>query len=295
MTQPETATAETGMQIDRQAPAQVGITGLYAYGGVGFEVLVDGAGPWELNEEHLRYAAPASTRGVCALVRVAATRDPSLARDDWGREIAVQWEGASAQVRTREVRAQLCRIAPGRYAAAANVSPGGGSSLTTALVGAVVQDMGGVILHASGAVMNGVGVLFIGPSGAGKTTACNHLDGCEAFARDRAAVYATSSGEWLAWGMAGGDPVSLPAAVPGPVRLAAILRVRHGEGEPMIEDARGAAAHAALRESFQSFSGMDEGRAFGALESLRGSVRVGVASTVIGRSLTAPLRSWLGS
>ena len=298
MSQTLPATAESVTRVDPEPAATIAppSTGLYAYGGVGFEILVERGGAWPLNDEHLRYTAPASTAGVCAHVRVAASMDATLSADGPQREIAVRWQGESAEVRTREVRAKLLRVRPGCYAASASVSPqNGGSSLTTALVGAVVQDVGGVILHASGVIVDGLGVLFVGPSGAGKTTACNHTRGVHAFARDRAAVYGLADGQWLAWGMAGGDPVDLPAAPPGPVPLAAILRVNHGSGTPAIDDVSGARAVSILRESLQSLRDGDELRTLAVLENVRASVRVGVASTVLGHDLAPTLRAWLST
>jgi hypothetical protein len=265
------------------------------YGGVSFELLPDFDG-WELPEGQLEYAAPVTDAPLAGEVRCALTGDASLSPGG-SREVSWKWDGDRAHVKASGAEAVLHRLAPHRYAASARTSPTGSgvSALVTALSSAVVMREGGLVLHAAGIELDGRALLFIGPSGAGKTTACNHAPGASWFARDRAAVY-PSAGGWFAWGMTGGDPVILPRSERKVWPLSAVLRVRRANGTPEVTSLGLASAVSVLRESVQS-GGSDraeELRLFDSMTALAGRTPVGEAHTALEAPITELLRGWLG-
>lgn len=271
----------------------------FSFGGVGFEVLVDpSVAGWELASEHLSCLASLDTR-VGAHVLCSVTADPSLDDRPFSREIRWEWGGTRAQLETARVDAMLTRLSHGRYAATARIVPdsNGASSLVTALASAIVSREGGVMLHASGIELDDGVVLFIGPSGAGKTTACNRAPGARAFTRDRAAVVpcATSPTGWAAWRMPGGDEIALPSSHDAMRPLLGILRVRRGDDGVSLQTRASVSAVVLLRESAQSGGRTeeDEQRHVRSLLALATAVPIGELRSVLSASLTGPVREWL--
>ncbi len=271
-----------------------------AYAGIGFELLASGSfGGLSLQEEHASFSCrPDAAPTLIARVRCAVRRDPRLLMHG-EREIRCEWEQDRAVVRTGAARASLRQLAVGEYAGSAVVGPEGFalSALVTALSGAIVYRERGIVLHASGIVRPAGAVLFIGPSGAGKTTSANLCGGSTWMARDRAAVVTSSAGTF-AWGMAGGDPIELPQHDVRGVPLAAILRVAWSDGDrgPSIERASLPHAVAVLRESMQSIAegAGGEVRGLDTLLGLASRVPVGIIHTRLGAPLSALLDEWLG-
>ena len=268
------------------------------YGGCALELLADFDG-WELGAEYLRFAATAADARapLAASIRCAVSGDPSLDRaDEAGRRIRWRFEDGRAQVRSGLLAAELCRTAPGRFAASARVHPdsSGVSALVSALAGAAVFLRGGFVLHAAGVVVDGRAVLFVGPSGAGKTTAANHSAGAAWFAKDRAAVVFGPEGP-VAWGMAGGDAVDLPRAPARCYPLAAVLRVRRAGAPGTLEPLGLSGAVAALRESVQSGGDGAEAEASVLDAALRFAQRVpvGALHLRLGDDLTPALRAFV--
>lgn len=131
------------------------------------------------------------------------------------------------------------------------------ASLVSALAAALVFEDGGLVLHSTGVEVEGSAVLFIGPSGAGKTTAANRCVNARWFARDRAAVFQRGDA-FYACGLPGGEPrgPALPRGPRSPLPLRRILRVRRG---PLAQEPLSAtAAFVALRESVMAPSGVRE-------------------------------------
>lgn len=167
-------------------------------------------------------------------------------------------------------------------------------STTSALLSAVtamwVQRTGGLVLHAVGIEMDGRGVLFVGPSGAGKTTAANLCSDARWMALDRAVVWPTVDGPRM-WGLVGGSPCNLPRSGLSHVPLAAVLRIRRGDTSPTLDRLDGLGAVFALRES--TFAGADvvERESLEAIDRLRQQVLVWDLATVLGCPLGPLLRS----
>jgi hypothetical protein len=268
----------------------------FVLGGVAFEMCPAPGISWTLGDEHRMFAGAYSISPVAGEVHAVVSPAPEL-RENIGREIRWQWDGDVAHLETGRVRAELRRLGRGRYAATALVVPDafGCSSLVTALTAAIVKREGGLVLHAAGVELDGRAVLFIGPSGAGKTTAANHCQGLRWIARDRAAIYPTPLG-WYAAGMAGGDVIELPPASARVLPLGAIYRIGRGVETVAAVPLQGVDAIRALRESVQSIaaSPIEESARLDAIVRVSDACTVGRLETCLGAPLVDTLRRSIG-
>jgi hypothetical protein len=266
----------------------------FSFAGVEFHIHPHRGLRWTMGDEHRLFRAPVGAGPVAARVDCVVAPAPELGMAP--RDINCRWSDDAATVDTNGVRAEVRRLGERRYAATALVNPNwhGCASLTTAVAGTIVLREGGLVLHASGIELGEKAVLFVGPSGAGKTTAANHCEGARWFARDRAVVYPTSGG-WVAAGMCGGDPIHLPASEHRLLELAGILRVQRGKDEARVRSLDAREAFFYLRESLQAaqMDREDELRLFDLLLRLHRESRVGELRSVLGGDLTPVLRGWM--
>ena len=266
----------------------------FVYGGVAFDISTAPSLAWELGKEHRRFLTAYDAGPAAVAVRVAASAAAELAADE-GREIHFAWSGSAARVRTRGARIELRELASRSFAASALISPtsNGCSSLCTALAGALIDRVGGVVLHASGIEVDGGVVIFVGPSEAGKTTAANHCQGARGFAKDRVAAYPTPLG-WHVAPMSGGDEVHLPVSPHRVLPLRGVLRVCRGEA-PGIRTAPLPRAIHLLRESLQMSDRPPEGEValLDRLIEMSGEVPVGTIHTVLGNPVLPSVVEWL--
>ncbi|MCA9608407.1 MAG: hypothetical protein KC619_22515 [Myxococcales bacterium] len=266
----------------------------FVHGGIAFDFLCGPGVDFHVTAEHERFSAPFSAGPVAASIRVAVA---ALRYDvPTGREIDGRWADGLATLRSRGVRAEMREIGRGRFVASALVEPGpiGCTALATALAGAALERVGGLILHASAVEVDDGAVLFVGPSTAGKTTAANLCRGARAFAKDRAAIYPTANGWYAApmWG--GASEIELPWSARRVLPLHAILRIAKDD-TPAVHDAGPARAVGILRESAQVIrhGALEEGALLEQLVRMSSEVRVGVARTVLGQPMLPVLREWL--
>lgn len=253
-------------------------------GGVAFEVAFEGDA-LALGEEHLRFVSPPELARPLVVVKVDASVRSAGPREDPRRiDAGPDW------VRTADAHVRWRREGHGRYAAEAELeAPYGLSHMTTALTGALVSAEGGVVLHAAAVVLEERAVLLIGPSGAGKTSAACLCGGTRWLAKDRVALLPTSAG-WRAWGMPGGDDITLPQAPNRPLPVAAIARVRRADEAPSLRRLDPLRALVALRESTQT-AGSEP--ALDAPAALAEAVPVYELRGRLDRPLTASLREAL--
>lgn len=267
----------------------------FVFGGVAFEVHASPGLQWEPSPAHRAYEAGWDAGPVFARIRCVVAPAPELLGEG-GREVKWSWQEDAARVSTAGVRAELRHLGHAELAATALIAPEprGCDSLVTALVGAVADLFGALILHASGVDVRGEAVLFVGPSGAGKSTSANHCAGAAWFAHDRAIVFPSASG-WHASPMGGGDPVDLPPSERRILPLGAVLRVRHGRGTPRLAPLPPAQALLILRESLQTAAGRDgdEQRVLDLLLALVADGSVGEVHNVLGVPLLASVEEWL--
>lgn len=266
----------------------------FVFGGVAFEICPAPGVRWSIGAEHRLFAGGYATSPVAGHVHCVVSPAPELA-EGFTREITWEWDGDIARVSTGRVRAELRRLSDGKYAATAFVVPSeaGCSALVTALTAAVVNREGGFVLHAAGVEIDGRAVLFIGPSGAGKTTAANHCHGARWFARDRAVVYPTPLG-WYAAGLAGGsDPVELTRSPHPLMPIGQLLRVRGASPHVLVRESGVLDALRDLRESVTSaeLDRADEASTLDALTQLCGQVLVGQLSFPLGARVGDHMRA----
>lgn len=265
----------------------------FVFGGVAFEICPAPGVTWSVGAEHRLFTGSYATSPVAGQVHCVVSPAPELS-EGFTREITWEWSGEVARVETGRVRAELRRLSPGRYAATAFVVPSdaGCSALVTALTAAVVSREGGFVLHAAGVEIYGRAVLFIGPSGAGKTTAANHCHGARWFARDRAVVYPTPLG-WYAAGVAGGDEIELARSPRQVFPLGAVLRIRRGAVPLAIRQSGVLEAVRDLRESLMG-TALDRDREEARLKTLTelsAGTYVGELVSSLGVSVHEPLCS----
>lgn len=215
-----------------------------------------------------------------------------------GRAIRWSWAGARGTLATTWCEVALEQLGPDRFEGEATLrgSANGRGALLSALATALTERVGGLVLHATGVVLDGKAVLFVGPSGAGKTTSARHCAGCAWLTRDRAIVL-PPSGEvgWQAWAAPGGDDVPLPwwGRVVAP--LAGVLRVARGPGPSRVVALPRVSALLRVRECMQSgaASAADEAGALAAAARLLDEVPVAALEPRLGDALTPVVGAWL--
>ncbi len=290
---PEVATRQRDSR--REEPAAASDPRCFVFGGVAFEICPAPGVTWTVGEDHRLFTGAYATSPVAGLVHCVVSPAPEL-ESSFTRDIRWEWTGDIAHVETGRVRAELRQLSPGRYAATAFVVPdeAGCSSLVTALAAAVVNREGGFVLHAAGVEIDGRGILFVGPSGAGKTTAANHCQGARWIARDRAIVYPTALG-WYVAGMAGGDDIDLPQVASVVLPLGAVLRVRHASARSAIDAGSLIAVLRNLRESVMAAHVTPEGERelLERLCAFASSARTGEIAVVLGEPIREVIRAWI--
>jgi hypothetical protein len=277
----------------------------FAFGGVAFEVESSDCVRWQLWPEFARHVCHADQFPVAARVHCTVSVDPSLGRGsvpNGSRAFTVERRGDATEttvVVSSHLHAELEADGPGRYVASVRVPPHGADetepqgpdAVVLGLSAAILEREGGLSLHAAAVELEGHAVLFVGPSGAGKTTAAALATGCQIFAFDRVNVAADGEGGYVAWSLPGGKQVAVPTSAHHRLPLAAVLRVRQGRGVPRIEQLSAAKALFAVRESMwlSDWSPMAEEHRIDAAALLRARVRVAEIHTVLGQSHTAQL------
>ena len=267
----------------------------FVFGGVAFEMCPAPGLVWSVDDKHRLFGGAYATSPVAGRVHCTVSPAPELEAAGVAREIHWEWSGDVAHVTTARVRAELRRLGPGCYVASALVVPNdaGCSGLITALTAAVVSREGGLVLHAAGVEIDGRASLFIGPSGAGKTTAANHCQGARWMACDRAVVYPTPLG-WYAAGVVGGDATELmlPRAAGRVFPLGAVSRIRQATERVTLREATPIEAVRYIRESLQAKRASEEEEAarLQAIVSFHERMPLTVLETRLGESLISVLR-----
>lgn len=275
----------------------------FAFGGVAFEVEADDAVRWQLWPEFARHMCDANQFPVVARVHCTVSVDPNLGLvfaqggSVGSRRFTVERRGDAPEttvVVSRDLHAEVEAGGPGRYVASARVSPRrsgetmpqGPDAVLFGLSAALLEREGGLSLHAAAIELEGHAVLFVGPSGAGKSTAARLATGCRIFAFDRVNVAPDGAGGYTVWSLPGGNPAAVLASAHLRLPLAAILRVRQGQGAPRFEKLSAAKALFAVRESIwlSDFSPLAEEHRIDAAALLRARVRVAEIHTVLGHS-----------
>jgi hypothetical protein len=270
----------------------------FAFGGVAFEVLADKGVEWALREGYERHVVPADSTPVVAdvICSVSVDRLITQAGEHSTRGFCFREVDGRRGVFSRELRAELSRVAPSRYAATARIIAGGDglSALLLGLASAIVQAEGGLNVHAAAVELAGQALLFLGPSGAGKSTAASLCAGANVFAYDRVSVVCRA-GRLFALSLPGGSAIEGTPSDHHCLPVAALLRVRRGLQQPSLQRLDGAAALFAVRESIEvsDTSTLAEEQRLGVATQVCESAPIYEIRTVLGHPLTTFLQDGL--
>lgn len=108
------------------------------------------------------------------------------------------------------------------------------------LTALLVEARGGLLLHGAGLVRDGRGLLLLGPSGTGKTTAARNAGGAQVLNDDLVLLLPEPDGTWQLHASPFTNPSQVQPAGPAAAPLAAILRLRQSPRvhlEPLSEAA----------------------------------------------------------
>lgn len=94
------------------------------------------------------------------------------------------------------------------------------------LTALLVEARGGLLLHGAGLVRGGAGLLLLGPSGTGKTTAARNAAGARVLNDDLVLLLPAADGGWQLHASPFSNPSQVPPQGRAQAPLAAILRLR---------------------------------------------------------------------
>lgn len=93
------------------------------------------------------------------------------------------------------------------------------------LTALLLERAGGLLVHAAGLARAGRGLIFLGPSGAGKTTTARNAAGAQVLNDDLVALLPDAAGIWRLHGTPFSNPSQVPPS-PGQAPLSGILRLQ---------------------------------------------------------------------
>jgi hypothetical protein len=144
-----------------------------------------------------------------------------------------RWQAAELELEVEGVRVALQRVGAQRFRGEAWLGAGlrPFERILAPLACALAYELGGAVLHAASVIWREGAWAFIGPSGAGKTTACQHVGG-RVYSLDRLLLWPASGPELRVSALPSGRELwelgVLPKALSVP--LHGLFRVRHGGG-----------------------------------------------------------------
>ena len=292
-----TALSLESSRSSRGIPAARPPIARFAFGGVGVELL-SVPGTRALFAGLSRFAEAASDNGdigTVARVVCSAVVDHGLRRsqpETGALQTELHRSAARATLRGRGVQVELRRTAHARYAGSIRIAPNpeAAAQAMRVLVTAVAHLEGGALMHGVGVELDGEALLLVGPSGAGKTTACDLMRDARCFANDHVVVVPTRGG-WVAWGMPGGSPAHVPASNATHFPLRAVLRVMRGRPQTTLARLSPAEGLFAVRENTKvaDFGGKTEEQLMDMASRLCADVFVGALHTVLGQRIEAAL------
>ncbi|NOY90136.1 MAG: hypothetical protein GXP55_02925 [Deltaproteobacteria bacterium] len=208
-----------------QPCTEIGKTTRLSFGGVEVELLADTA--LSLPDTHLACVPSGSTPTGTPRVVCSVNTDASLLGERREtRAITLSDDGDC--LKTPGGRLRLSKTGARCWVASGRVAPSETAlgALLEGLTAAVLELSGGLVMHAAGVELDGKAYLFVGPSGAGKTTAAGQVFGGRSFTVDRVALCISAHGA-EAWALPGGtkpDEIAPPSAH-ARLPLGGVLRV----------------------------------------------------------------------
>ncbi|QQR90689.1 MAG: hypothetical protein IPJ88_02815 [Myxococcales bacterium] len=156
---------------------------------------------------------------------------------------------------------------------------------------AILRRSNALIFHAAGIECQGTAVLFVGPSGAGKTTAAN-LSELPWFVVDRVALIRDQHA-WVAWALPGGEKEALQQPFCGNIHLPlrAIYGVRQGSTSQIHDMQRLRQAMLLQQNVLTELATENAGSLLEALDDLTQTTEVAEIETVLERSHRALLEN----
>ena len=270
----------------------------FAFGGVTFEIEPSASTPWVLPPASRDCALQAS-EPTCARLSCRVRLEPELpALDPSARGLSV-WQ-PSAQglsVRTAMTALEVVPAGQGRFtASAALATPAAAGELLALAAWAVLESSGGLCLHATAVELDGKAVLLLGPSGAGKTTAAQLLQGARCLAFDRVAVVPQPAGDQV-WALPGGSAPQLERSAARVLPLAGFVRIAKAYEKPAVQALSAGEAALYLREAVEVGvgAGFLEARRLDAVSRLALAATGGRAEVVLGKSWVGELQGFLAA
>lgn len=294
-----TAHVSTDLHASPEAKGQVGVVRL-GFAGVDFDIHAFAGPAYRVPANCLAYALPFGQGPTVAQARCRVRVVPGLADGlTMAEAYPVRFERRSANealVHNGHVRAHVQRLSAGHYDVDAQTSTDerGLAGLVRFVAALIVEWEGGLNLHAAAVDLDGEAVAFCGPSGAGKTTACNLSKQARCLTADQLTVYPYADG-YMAWALPWGDRANeaLPSAARA-LPLRALLRVTRGQATPTVELARETARAVFIVRDAVTVSDAtpeaEDHRLFSCLR-LCDKVHVGHINTVLGQATDRALQA----
>jgi len=276
----------------------------FGFGGIAFELLVDGSVTFSLPPVYERHLVPPSHAPTLADVVCGVRLDRGLAPPpvEPDLEQGALWEPTpeGLDVRAHEIALSICCTSPRHYAVTARIADSSALPRLLLLLASTVTELaGGVCLHATAVEYAGRALLLLGPSGTGKTTASQLLGDVLCLANDRVNVVSRqenpdSPAELWVWALPGGSPPRLSPSAHIALPLLALLRVQRAE-RPAVRALRDAEAVLYVREGMEVGinSGGFEAQRLAAASQLALAAVSGVAQVALGQSWRAELDQFL--
>lgn len=238
--------------------------------------------------------ASASSLGLlkCELERAPDDEDPTT-----DRALRWRWEGERCHLTVPGGVAVLMGRGPTiEVRARVMFSDRALTALLAGLASVVAGVRGGLVLHSASVEWRGRALAFVGPSGAGKTTACRHVPGALLFSRDRILVAPLDSGQWFAHSLPGGAPPvpDIPGAGVPSLPLYGVLGLRHATRHTHLEALSPIQRATLLRQCTMDgeVSENSEGRLFESFLALASRVPMARLHFKLETSLAEVLSSW---
>ncbi len=227
--------------VTRSAPSARPSGASFVMGGVAFRPPHGGWAAGYPNGEQRRWLAfpqqsPVLARVEAVGIRWAAPDALRLPRRPGGFAPPVDVEEAPGGVLRVRASGLRVRLLPGegpgdwRLEGEVEASAEGVERLFAVCAAVLAEHHGGLALHTASVCWRERAVLFVGPSGAGKSTAVSRLPGARWLGHDRAVLWPSQGGGFLAFGLPwGGEAASVPPAARRWAPLGGIVRVARGE------------------------------------------------------------------
>lgn len=227
----------------------------------------------ELLEHHLPFVMQPPADGDQTVIEVRWRYDERLHTGLHGNDLRL--DPATGELASPWARGSLVAASGGRTLELSLLPTARAfSSMITACAALLIQQLGGFILHSATGVHQGLAYVFVGPSGAGKTTSLN-MGECDGWLAHDVVAVMPRGDDWEAFGLPGGHPSALAQADHRVYPVGAVIRLaRERLPRGAVEQLSPSSAVFRLRECAQALAGTDEGDLLDSCASLAASIPV---------------------